>query len=508
MAKAKSTSRRGSKKTEQKSVLSMTAKQARAFFLKPESYCRVELPSYFDFGRVLRPVTKLLQSKTLSSASSKVRDHDGVNYTIYSNKDGRYAWRPFQLIHPAIYVDLTNRITETVAWSHIVARFSDFAKDPKIRCLSIPRASLTKQKDQATQVQTWWQGIEQASIEMALDYNHVYHADITDCYGSIYTHSVAWALHTRPTAKAQKTDKSLIGNLIDWQLQDMQQGQTNGIPQGSVLVDLIAEIVLGYADLELSEKLKLFQVADFQILRYRDDYRIFVNSPQVGEQILKALTEVLLVLGLKLNSAKTTTAQAVISSSIKADKKQWMRSRPRDRNLQKHLLLIHFHSTDFPNAGSLLTALDGFYQRIIVTKAARDITQLISVAVDIGLNSPRCFPVCAAVISRLVGLLATKKEKIAALSRVRGKLSQLPNNGHLEVWQQRLSYHFDPKVQYAESLCKLVEGAGADLWSNKWITDKTLRAALDPKMIVNRRALKSLKPVLRRAEFSLFSSYG
>lgn len=36
----------------------------------------------------------------------------------------------------------------------------------------------------------------------------------------------------------------------------MQYGQTNGIPQGSVLFDFIAEIVLGYADLLLYEDLQ------------------------------------------------------------------------------------------------------------------------------------------------------------------------------------------------------------------------------------------------------------
>lgn len=496
-------------KAAERSVLAMTATQARAFFLKPESYCRVDLPLYFDFGRVLRPVTAALKGKALSSVAPKPRDHEGVNYTIYSNKDGRYAWRPFQLIHPAIYVDLTTQITERKDWDEIKDRFGEFAQDPRIRCLSIPHKSLTKRKDQAAQVLNWWQGIEQASIELSLDFNHIYHADITDCYGSIYTHAVVWALHTKPIAQSKKgkQDKALIGNQIDWRLQDMQQGQTNGIPQGSVLVDLIAEMVLGYADLELSRRLKDLGIDDFQILRYRDDYRIFVNSPQAGEQILKALTEVLLELGLKLSASKTTAAHAVIPSSIKVDKKQWMRSRQRDLNLQKHLLLIHCHSIDFPNAGSLLPALDDFFLRLDRSKSVLNVMQLIGITVDIGFHSPRCFPVCAAITSLLVSRLETKQKKLEALVRVRRKLGQLPNNGHLEVWQQRLSYHFDPTVSYAESLCKLVEGNAVELWSSRWVKDTTLIKALDPTKIVNRSALKSLKPVVRRAEFSLFFPY-
>jgi len=495
------------KKPAERSVLQMTAKQARSFFLKPESYCRVDLPQYFDFGRVLRPVTKYLESKSLSSVSKKPWDHEDVNYTIYSNKDGRYAWRPFQLIHPAIYVEFTKVMTEPTAWKHIRARFADFGENSKIRCLSIPIASLTKRKDQAAQVLNWWQGIEQASIELALDYNHVYHADITDCYGSIYTHSIVWAMHTKATAKANKTGKKLIGNVIDRHIQNMQQGQTNGVPQGSVLLDLVAEMVLGYADSELSDKIAALSITEFQILRYRDDYRIFVNNPQAGEQILKSLTEVLLELGLKLNVSKTTDAQPVIPSSIKKDKQQWLRSRQGERDLQKHLLLIHCHSTEFPNAGSLLGALDAFYRRLGVVKSVQNVMQLISIAVDIGFNSPRCFPVCAAIISKLLSRLKTKKEKLAALARIHKKLSQLPNNGHLEVWQQRLSYPFDPKADYSECLCELVEGKRADLWNSKWITDKKLKIALDPSKIVNRAQLRKMTPVVPRNEFSLFVWY-
>ena len=102
----------------------------------------------------------------------------------------------------------------------------------------------------AAQILSWWQGIEQASIELALEYDYVFLcADITDCYGAIYTHSIAWAIHGKTVAKQNRTDKNLVGNVIDWYIQDMRHGQTNGIPQGSVLMDFIAEILLGYADL-------------------------------------------------------------------------------------------------------------------------------------------------------------------------------------------------------------------------------------------------------------------
>lgn len=115
-------------KVTRRSVLAMNADDARAFFLKPESYCSFDLPPYFNFARVLRSVDSFLkENRPKDKYKANPREYDGVNYTIYSNKDGRYAWRPFQLIHPVIYVELVHQMTEVNAWSHIVDRFKRFA---------------------------------------------------------------------------------------------------------------------------------------------------------------------------------------------------------------------------------------------------------------------------------------------------------------------------------------------------------------------------------------------
>ncbi|MFO0774872.1 MAG: RNA-directed DNA polymerase [Nitrospiraceae bacterium] len=452
-------------------------------------------------------MSKFLKGKPLADLKLRPQDFEAVNYTIYSNKDGRFAWRPFQLIHPVIYVDLVHLMTNSEPWAAIRSRFGEFAGDPKIRCLSIPQESLTKKKDRGAQILHWWQGIEQASIDLALDFNYVLHADITDCYASVYTHSVAWAMHGKSTAKAKKREPSLIGNAIDVCLQSMQHGQTNGIPQGSVLVDLIAEMVLGYADLELSGQLARIGIADFRILRYRDDYRIFVNDTCAGELILKTLTEVLIGLGLKLNASKTTTAQAVIRNSIKADKREWIRRRQADRNVQKHLLLIHSHGVEFPNGGSLMIALDQFYRRLAPLKSIHNPMQLISIAVDIGYNSPRCFPSCAAIVSKLLSKLPSNKDKLKAVERIQKRLAQLPNNGHLEVWLQRISYCFNPKLTYGDKLCSLVEGKEVDLWNDSWLSDIALKGTIRPSNIVNKRRLKKLRSVVSRAEFAVLNKY-
>lgn len=173
------------------SILDLTASGARAFLLKPESYCSLDLPPYICFGNLINSVHNVLEGKKFSDFCSKPRDHDDVNYSILNNKDGKYAWRPFQLMHPALYVSLVHRLTEEDNWQLVLRRFNEFSANSQITCLSLPVVSLTEEKDKAAQVNHWWHTVEQRSIELSLDYQYLLETDITDCYGSIYTHSIS-----------------------------------------------------------------------------------------------------------------------------------------------------------------------------------------------------------------------------------------------------------------------------------------------------------------------------
>lgn len=490
---------------KQRSIIQMNPEDAKAFLLKQESYCSLDLPPYFQFDELISRVAKELEGKSLPAFKNKSpRDFEGVNHTILNNKDGRYAWRPFQLIHPALYVSLVSRLTEEANWKTICDRFTEFGKAKTVNCLSLPGASLTDETDKAEQVSHWWHAIEQRSIELALDYEYVVHADVTDCYGAIYTHSIAWAVHEKQVAKENKGCKKLIGNVIDSRIQDMRHGQTNGIPQGSVLMDFIAEIVLGYADLELAKKVEGQNCSDYIILRYRDDYRIFTNNPQDGERILKCLTETLIDLGLKLNAAKTKASNLVISDSIKGDKLAWIRARHADKSIQKHLLIIHAHGMSFPNAGSLAVALADFYKRLIRFKKVEQPLPLISICVDIAYRNPRTYPICAAILSKLLGFVDSEKEEL--IGKISARFSQLPNTGHMQIWLQRISIRNSEVQAFTEPLCKLVQGASVAIWNTDWISSKTLKSALDAKGIFDHEKAEKLAPIIPLAEVELFKS--
>ena len=297
-----------------KNLLSLSSINARRFFLKQEAYTNMELPPYFIFSKILSDIENILKNGELTESDlNKAKDNETINHILYGNKDGKYAWRKYEIINPLIYVSLVNIITEDNNWKLIKNRFNDFEKNNNIECESIPIIPLSNKKQKATQISYWVENIEKKSVTLALEYNFLYQTDIADCYGSIYTHSLPWAIHTKPVSKSKRKYNDLLGNKIDKHIQSMSFGQTNGIPQGSILMDFIAEVVLGYADSKLSEKLDTeFKDKKYHILRYRDDYRIFVDDINDGDKILKYLSEILSELGFHLNIGKPPKTQSCI----------------------------------------------------------------------------------------------------------------------------------------------------------------------------------------------------
>jgi len=342
---------------------------------------------------------------------------------------------------------------------------------------------------------------------LSLDYEYLFKTDITDCYASIYTHSVAWAIHTKPIAKKKPKDLTLIGNTIDKCIQDMHYGQTNGIPQGSVPMDFVAEMVLGYADIELLKKIDKAKLKEFRILRYRDDYRIFVNNPKNGENILKLLTEVMIDLGLKLNPGKTTCDNCVILSSIKEDKLEWFRTRQDYDNLQNQLLVLHSFAQRFPNSGALERCLHDYYNKISKMSGIYNSVPLIAIVVDIAYHNPRTYSVCAAILSLLINCVDNLDYRKDLMKAIIEKFSHIPNTGIMEIWLQRIAISQCIKCDFRESLCKLVRGKQPRIWKKKWLENASLKKALDVNSIIDTGKLEEckMKPRIRSEEFDIFS---
>ena len=344
---------------------------------------------------------------------------------------------------------------------------------------------------------------------------HIIHSDITDCYSSIYNHSIAWALHGKEEAKKKRNDPTLIGNIIDINIQGMRHGQTNGIPQGSSLMDFIAEIVLGYADLELTEK--IIDIKDYHILRYHDDYRIFVNNSSDGEKILMRLTEVLLDLGLKLNASKTKISDSIIEDSFKPEKLSWIISKNSEKNKQKHLLIIYNHAIEFPNSGRLPQALIDFYKRIKDVKKinVKEVMPLIAIISDIALRNPRTYHIISAILSKFISFIPQKERK-NIIEKIQKKFYRIPNTIYMDIWLQRIviKFPFHTDINFEEPICNIIKNKIFSeskniqtIWNNNFIEDKRLTDALDVNIIVDVNIIDELEPIIPFKEISIFPEY-
>ncbi len=503
-------------------ITELSAEDARVFFLKQKCYTTMELPKYFDFSEMLKKLARIMENKTLEDIALKEESdskgkkpikspshYNNVNYTIYQNKDGNLAWRKMQLINPVLYVYLVNIITDKGNWDILKRHFIKCSYDKRLECCSIP----IEMSDQSEIITNWWESIEQKSIELSLEYDWLAVTDITDCYSSIYTHSIAWAIHGKKKCKyninlSKNEKENLLGDNLDSAIRLMTHNQTNGIPQGSILMDFIAEIVLGYSDRILLWRIYKAKITEFKILRYRDDYRIFTKSKEDAVKILRILSEVSMGLNFKLNAQKTFISQELIVDSIKPDKLYWNESKQTDTTLQKHLLLIHKLAKEHTNTGSISKALTDFMERInpIKTKIQNEnITVLIAILADIAVHNSKVYALVATIIAKLIAFeLPEIKEK--SLRKVIDKLQHLPNVGFLLIWLQRMTIKSEFKLQECESelLCKIFETKNnKELWNNEWLK-KTYKDIVENTSIINERIINEMPEIPDDNEVKLF----
>ncbi len=490
-----------------KRLVDLSNEEARTHFLKGSSYFNSDIPNYISFEPILTDVANALGDKNYAAFKSAYpNDFSGVNYSFLANKDGKFAWRPLELIHPAIYVSLVNLICDSTNWASIQSRLSEF-EGGAVVCCSVPVVSTDHQKDAAIQISSWWQKIEQQSLEFSLEFSHLLHTDVVDCYGSLYTHSISWAIHGLEEAKRNKRNDSFLGNKIDMHIQASRYGQTNGISQGSVLMDFIAEIVLGYVDEQINHALG--QPTDFRILRYRDDYRIFANSDERVEEVLKVVSDKLMSVGMKLGVSKTILSRNIVEGSIKPDKLAGIDMQDlgdtNAKTMQKQLLRLHSFGQRFPNSGALRRLTGEFHTKISnQTEKPDDLEVQVAIATDIGFVSPSTFPAVAGILSHLISL-SSSEEKPLLWQKVRHKMSRVPYNGYLEIWLQRVIQPTAIGIPFTsnEQICKIVNGESLALWENGWIASHDLKKMLNTSRI-NVRQVSDAEEVIQPEEIELF----
>ena len=508
---------------DSRTILDMNNTEARNFLLQKESYFTLNLPEYFDLSKLISLAREIMNepesenyidAHKLNYEKLKYEKRDDLNYTIYTSKDGLYSWRPLTIINPFIYVDLVHYITKEEnpeeeignGWEFIKARFKQFQENKKIYCASIPRESTSNKTDTGENILNWWEHFEQKTIEKSLDFKYCLFSDISNFYPSIYTHSIPWALYDKDEVKNNRGKyRTSFGQEVDTKIQKSQFNQTNGIHQGSVLMDFISEIILGYIDLKLSNLLYDKNIDNYYIIRYRDDYRIFSNDERTIDLISKYLQQVLLSFNLNLGSAKTFITRDIISDAIKKDKRYWEPYRTTIRNsflsfegdyakgkitLQKHLLQIHELSKKHPNSGMIKKALTEFYDERVakLEKLPNDFRVLISILVDIMYNNPNAISYCVIITAKILEQ-SSKEIGKEIIGQILNKYEFKANTDYIEIWLQRLAIMFyedessELNTLFTSHIFHKVLDDTIELFPHDWISNSYTDKYIEPSII-------------------------
>lgn len=487
---------------ESKTVLDLNAKDAKRFFLHEKNYFHGDLPPYFSFQEIINKADKILQRSKLSDlCQNKPNTVDNVNYDIVINKNNKYAWRKLTILNPILYVDLVNCICDEEHWSFLQSTFKQFKQNTNILCSSVPALPATRKKQKGKQVENWVTNFEKETIRQSIDFLYMSCTDISNCYPSIYTHIIPWALYGQEYAKQHRKPNENFGNMLDNKLSSLSYGQTNGIPQGSVLMDFIAEIVLGYADVLIQEQIDQKNINDYKILRYRDDYRVFTNNVQDNETIIKIINDICRELGFKLNSDKTQLTSNIIIDAVKYEKFFAWPECQGDK--YKLFLVLYKFSKDFENTGTLQTFLNKLNGQLQFSAQKDDLSILLSIMVDIAYNSPKVIPQAFAIISKILKCLP-ESSRIEYIKRIKKKFDTKSYTDFVHIWLQRLSLTCKETIDYMPRLCKLLHNKDVELWNMSWL-NTSISAQLSSCNLINKDKLKHISLPINRDEIDIFN---
>lgn len=532
-----------------KNILSLNHTEAMDFFLKSEQYHGFELPEYFVFDDLLQNVKNAIgetpYEECLQEDMSPAQLPD-VNLDILLNKDGRYAVRPIILANPFLYYFLVREICNEQSWTVIKHLFEKF-NVPHITSCALP--VIPKEREpfhKSTTILNWWSSMEQRSIELSLEYRYMFVTDITNCYGSVNPQAFDWVFSFKGTEYETEHVNPIAKNIQKY-LRAFQQGRNIGIPQGSAIFDFVGEIILGYSDLLLHEAIQREGItAPYEIIHYRDDYRIFCNDKDELEKISYILQHVLERLNFRMNSKKTKISNSIVTDAVKPDKLAYIYNTPIFNkkgcdfdSFEKHLLYILMFARQYPDSGSIKTMLSDIDKRIEdwlkpyeeevttipileddepktekITKQRRlvggSVRAMSAVCAQIALENVGCCHYALRVLSRMVDSLKDEKEKSAIISLVYSKLCNQPNSDYNQLWLQNITYQQDKKngtSPYEMRLCRVVAGdKNVELWNNEWVKP-SLTSEIKYDNVIDKDTLKNVKPIITFRETRRYNEY-
>jgi hypothetical protein len=220
--------------------------------------------------------------------------------------------RVFGIIHPEIHNDIAYHISRN--WKTILGAM--LPKDSIVATYSFPIPIDSRYPGRLGHLRSgrmiyeFLGMVDDDLASIAYRYKYLVKADIKNFYPSIYTHSIAWAIHGKKFIRKPVNlhNFSHVGNRLDRLFQRANDNCTNGVPIGPVVSDIVAEIVASAVDRAFT---KLVQASglECEAVRFKDDYRILVNTETDGQRVIKFLQRALKDYNLEISETKTSMSR-------------------------------------------------------------------------------------------------------------------------------------------------------------------------------------------------------
>ena len=260
--------------------------------LLTRGYFPKELPRPFGTATLARCISgSAVLPGDFAKSAAKGNKLPSAQTAIYSLARGALLRRPLGICSPIHYSLLCKEITQN--WAVIQPRVAGTV-------LSATAPEFKSNADERAIDGKFGQGARSEFAQSTrLGRRYILQTDISRFYHSIYTHSVAWALHGKATAKANRT-LGLLGNKIDYWIRMGQDQQTVGVPIGPDTSLLMAELIMQRCDEELLRKIPTVKGH-----RFIDDYELSFQTRTEAEDAFHILDACLASFELALNPKKT-----------------------------------------------------------------------------------------------------------------------------------------------------------------------------------------------------------
>jgi len=249
-------------------------------YLPTQKEDKDELPSVFTSkGFTVNVAQKLINGKR--------RKKDGFDTVEYKLTRFNGVSRICSIPHPAAYADLAVCIRDN--WNAI--NYISENENSVIR----PR----RHDDGRIIIMDYESSVFRVRRELKSMFSRRFmvRTDISNCFPTVYSHAVPWALVGFPEAKKKKKERAEWFNQLDEKIRWLKRNETQGVAIGPATSNIISEIILARID----EKMRDASA----YVRFIDDYTGYFDTEDDARSFVRNLEGELARYKLLLNAKKT-----------------------------------------------------------------------------------------------------------------------------------------------------------------------------------------------------------